>query len=311
MAARNFEIEKKIIVLIAEGLYPSKIATVLKVSTTLIIKHLKRLEREGILRSYGKCPKFYETTKKDFKPFKVNSSLPMNDGLNSDVKQPFISDKIRLHDFKVKIPIIKAGKIRLTPKKCKINNWVKEYYNVDLPTKATLEITTRSAIIHFHSTEIPRNMGFNRALVEFATKGIVAVVSYLGRSGYRMDLMNPRVISQHLAADAAKDIDNQVAESAVFKLNLSRPATTITGNLATEAAAWVDRSKGALEIETNDMLYEQALLEMPLRVIRVERGFSEYDKRLDLYDKNIKKHLAVLTKMSETLDAIKKANNRR
>ncbi|MDD3906485.1 MAG: helix-turn-helix domain-containing protein [Candidatus Omnitrophica bacterium] len=314
MAARNYEIEKRIMALVGEGLYPSKIANVLNVSTTLILKHLKRLEKEGRLESYGKCPKFYNLKDVAFKRCNVGFSLPMNgrfklrgktDGLKSQ-KKPLISDVIRLHDFKIKIPILQKGKMVLTSKKVEINNWVKEYYNLDLPTKATLEITTQSAIIHFHSTDIPRNMGFNRALVEFATRGMVAVVSYLGRHGYRLDLMNPRVISQHLAADTAEEIDKQVSEGTVFKINLNRPAATITGEMQAGAAAWVDRSKGALEIETNDIIYEQALLEMPMRLIRVERGYSEYDKRLNLYDMNIKKHLAVLGEMS---DALKEMRN--
>lgn len=309
MAARNYEIEKRIMALVGEGLYPSKIANVLHVSTTLIIKHLKRLEVEGAVESYGKCPKFYAVKDVAFKRCNVGFSLPMSgkraDGLNSDVnrrfKPPLISDTIRLHDFKIKIPILQKGKMVLTSKKVEINNWVKEYYNIDLPTKATLELTTKSAIIHFHTTDIPRNMGFNRALVEFATRGMVAVVSYLGRHGYRLDLMNPRVISQHLASDAAAEIDKQVSEGTVFKVNLNRPAATITGEMQAGAAAWVDRSKGALEIETNDLIYEQALLEMPLRLVRIERGYSEYDKRLNLYDMNIKKHLAVLGEMSAAL----------
>ncbi len=289
---------------VAEGVYPSRIAKALGTSPTLILRHLAYLEKEGKVKSFGKCPKFFEAIEADF-------SSPVRDYKNSGVKSPAFKNEIHLHDFKMKIPIRKHGYGMKNAKEVSINNWTKKYYKEDFPTKATLEITTKSAIIHFHGTTIPRSIGFNAAMVEFGTKGMVAIASMLGRNGYKLDLLNAKVISQHLAADTAEEIDKQIAQGTTFKLNLGRRAQAFTGPMAHQAAAWVDRSKGPLEIETNDSIYEQLLIEMPLRVARVERGFFEYDKRLNLYDKNIKKHLATLDDMRRAMRAIERGMRRR
>jgi hypothetical protein len=203
-------------------------------------------------------------------------SLPVHD--KKHVINPFFKDKISYHDFKIKLPIIKHGRLNKPDKEVQVNGWIKEFYNLELPVKITLEITTKSAILHFHSTELPRNSRFFAMLFSYAWKGTAGVVARLGQYGYKIDLMNAEVINQHIATQTNDATDKQVPNNSVVELGLNRKSKTITGTSETPAKAWIDKSKGKLEIETNDLLYEEKLLKMPetveemrLRLIKTER----------------------------------------
>lgn len=293
---RNYELEKKILELAKEGIYLTKIASLLNVPQSLIHRKIKLLEKEGFIESYGKCPKFYKVTKKDYSLY---SSLGVRKP-KSRHKKPLLQKMIRLHAYKLKIPILRRG--RLKTRKVDINNWTKEYAEIkDL--KVTLELTTKNAILHFHETDIPRRIGATRAIAEFSIKGSMAVCSYLGLRGFKLDLMNQKVISQHLASQTAEEIDQQIAEGTVIKKYFGRPAHAYTGEMQQEAAAWIDKSKGISEIETNDDIYEELLLEMPRTVALMKPALLGFD----VYNKNIKKHLNVLDEMSRTLKDIRNA----
>lgn len=258
---KNIELRMKLLELANKGLCQSAIAKELSVSPTAILKNFRRLEADGLIQIIKGRPTFYKLTDNG----RINLfSLHKKD-------KPFTENKISLHDFKLLIPIVKHGNFTLSSeKKVKINNWTKKYYNIELPTKLTLEITTKSAILHFKETQIPRSLGITRAISEFTMKGMVAVASMLGSHGFKLDLMNARVINQHIASKTAKEIDEQVPKSTVFKMGLNRQAETITGKMDAEATAWIDRSQTRLEIETNDLLYEEKLITMPLWVQSIE-----------------------------------------
>lgn len=268
---KNLELRKKLLELANKGLSQSNIAKELSVSPTAILKNFRRLEKDGLVNIIHGKPTFYKLTENGKLTL---SSLPVKD-------KPFLDKTISLHDFKVLIPILEHGKLTLDKKEVQINNWTKEYYNIDLPTKVTLEITTKSAILHFHETQIPRSLGATRAITEFAMKGMVAISSLLGSRGFKLDIMNARVISQHFATKTAKEIDEQVAKGTVFKVNMDRQASSISGNLKQEASAWVDRSEGKLEVETNDLTYEEQLIKMPIWVKEMRATITELNLKLD------------------------------
>lgn len=299
---RNKKDDERILNMLRSGMYASKIAGILKISRMGMSKKLKRMEDEGLIKSSGNYPKFYTVTNKAKSAKGLHLSPPVKATPTTSRKQPLTEQKIRLHDFKVKIPITTMGQKLKNEKTININNWVKRYYEGDLPVDAKLEITTKSAIIHFYETDIPRSLGFSKAISEFAISGCAAVASFLGLHGYKLDFQHPKVISQHLASKTSEEVDKQVAEGTTFKIMMSYNAKSITGDMTQTASAWVDKSKGLLEIETNDMLYEKMLLEMPLRMVRLQDYLTKFGENISKYDENISKHLEVLNKMEKSLD---------
>lgn len=309
MAKPNLVKRLKVLELVNQGLYLSNISKVLKVRPVSARKLIKKLEKEGYLKQITKYPAFYELTpkgrlvllRKSFKPTNFNQfSPPMSDRLKSSI---FTS--MNLHDFKVKIPILKKGKLLENTKKTKINNWVKEYLHLELPYPLTLEITTKSVILHFRKVELPKGIDFYQALFKFFTIGLVSVVSYLHTRGFRLDLFNLKVISQHIANQTNKDIDNRISDNTVVEVELNHIAKSVLGKeLGNKqgAKAWIDKSQNIAEVETNDLTYEENLILMPERIAKMESNLALFFYGMDKYNKNIELHLSVLKQIREEIN---------
>jgi hypothetical protein len=262
MTKRNNILENKIIELIKEGIYPSKISALLNISTTLVLRHLKYLEKEGKIKSYGKCPKFYKILIKE-NPNPENPSLCVRKLIHNTT----------IHDLKIKYSIIKKG-IKLKGKTIKVNNWEKTFIPLEGKPNITLELTTNSIIAHVHRFEMPSNMDFISAFSSILHEITAKITLFMNSKGYSINNRTPTIISQHIANDA-KDLDNEIANGAVFQINLNHKAKTPLGEMKQEAKAWVDKSGGLAEIETNDTIYEKELLEMPLKMAKMERTTRE------------------------------------
>ena len=185
-----------------------------------------------------------------------------------------------------------------------------------MPVQLTLEITTRSAILHYQSKELPRNARFYSELLKWYMIGIEAACSFLASHGWRGERLRAEVISQHIAQNPAKEIDKAVPDGSVVELKFDRKARAITGKMRQKARAWLDKSHDWTDIETNDMLYEQMLLSMPVSINRMvneskrqleiigKHSITEakYAHNIALYTNQIKKHLKVLDKMEKNQD---------
>ncbi len=177
----------------------------------------------------------------------------------------------------------------------------------------TLEFTTKNVIIHLKAKDLPFDIKsltiFQNELMRIIFK---AYFWLWDRLRIQVTPLEAQVIHQEIAnklnlpESLAENINN-------FELQLNRNAVALNdGKLDEKAKAWIDKSYG-LELETNDKLYEQALVEMPLATQEINKKMNfiveteyRFAKLVDKYTKNMDLHFDVLVEMRNTLRDIRK-----
>jgi len=214
-------------------------------------------------------------------------------------------NNISYHAVKIKIKIKKHGKIpddileklkengKYSEKRVK--NWVKRYFYFDAPIPLTAELTPRSLIIHLKEKQFKKTEFIEKSkkYIELAAQGVSHLFE---KHGYKFD-DDYKIIAQHIGAQTEKEIDEKIEAGTTVSVNLNRKALAHTGEMKQEATAWLDKSLGFAEIETNDLTYEEKLILMP-EIIH---------KALPLlvaYSRQVERHLEVLEQMSITLKNI-------
>jgi len=214
-------------------------------------------------------------------------------------------NNISYHAVKIKIKIKKHGEIpavvleRLKENgkysEKRVRNWIKRYFYFGSPIPLTAELTPRSLIIHLREKQFKKTEFIEKSkkYIELAAQG----VSHLFKKyGYILN-DDYKIIAQHIGSQTEKEIDEKIEPGKTVSVNLNRKALTHTGEMKQEATAWLDKSLGFAEIETNDLTYEEKLILMPEIV----------HKALPLlvaYSKQVERHLEVLEQMSTTLKNI-------
>lgn len=246
----------KILKLIHSGMYQKQIAEALKMRKNTLKYHIDKLLSFGFIEREFRSSfvKFRVTNKgKRFMNLKFNRS--------SKFSLRVRDASSRLHNLKIKFPILEDQDKGNWEKETPINNWIKKFSYIDLPVKITIEKTPTHIIAHFHQYETSRKM-FLTEFFSWVMRGTFYLYYYLIREkGIKIDVFSGEVINQHIAnhtPEHEKNVDKQMT----LEISLNRNAQSImkTNMLA---KAWIDRSEGPLEIETNDLLYEEKLLMMP------------------------------------------------
>jgi hypothetical protein len=214
-------------------------------------------------------------------------------------------NNISYHAVKIKIKIKKHGKIpdevieklkengKYSEKRVK--NWVKRYFYFETPIPLTVELTSRSLILHLKEKQFKKTefVEKSKEYIKLAAEGITNLFE---KYGYKLD-NEYKIIAQHIGSQTEKEIDEKIEPGKTISVNLNRKALAHTGEMKQEATAWLDKSLGFAEIETNDLTYEEKLILMPEIV----------HKALPLlvaYSKQVERHLEVLEQMSTTLKNI-------
>jgi len=79
-----------------------------------------------------------------------------------------------------------------------------------------------------------------------------------------------------------------IALGTKIEVDLGRKAESIHGEMKQEAKAWIDKSQGQAEIETNDLLYEEKLLLMPEKVFEIDEKLKELAEKYGVTQDMIK-----------------------
>jgi len=298
--------KKKLLKLADEGLSQQNIAKTLGCSPSTILRSFRKLEKEGVVEIIKGCPTFYKLIKKNKfsmgetkrnSPRRNTTQFSSSKNRRSDVT--FLQDCLYLHDYKVKFRIMRKG---IPPKGIiiKYHNWKANSYAFARPFKHKILLTTRSIIVFIYKTPLPRNMSYEQKIHNLTSMVDSIAANFAMKNGYGIDIIHSKVISQHISANPAKVIDENVPDQTVATLRLARHAKSVKGMLKEEAKAWVDKSSGLTDIESNDLAYERMLLELPIKVNLMERQFAAIGE----YTEQIRLHMAVQRETLRTLKSI-------
>lgn len=306
----------KILNMLNKNFYATQIARQLNISKQLVFYYICKAKKQNLIEKEFKTSYTqYKLTEKGQQflqhlkhMLKSKKTLTISERYLNTLR--FLSKKtnidirdIRMHNLVLKFKILKDYKLKDFKKSTEFNNWVKKYEIITYPFSITLEKTTKSIIAYFHLFETSKKTFFTD-LFKYVIRAIFYIQHYLEKEyGILIDILDGEVLRQHIS-NKKEEFNNVVDKKLTLDIGLGRLAKGIY-DCREEAKVWLDRSFNNVEIETNDLLYEENLLLMPERI-------SELNKKMEFiintqyeFSKNLKKHLKVLEKMNDTLDVIK------
>ncbi len=289
---RNFLLLYRILRRIQKGMYPSQIARQMRISKQLVSYYLKKAEKLNFVKEeFRSSFKYYVLTEegKQWLLEVKKSSLPVKE------------KSTRLHNLAIKFPIIKDNPEAKFERETPINNWVKQYSVVTFPIGITIEKTTKSIIVYFHQFETKKPM-FLDEFYSWVLRGIYYVYYYLMKEkGIQIDIFQGEIIREHIANESP-EFNDRISKRRTVEISLGRKAKAIFPAQFI-AKAWIDRSLGNVEIETNDMIYEEKLLLMPELVYEFSKKFLP---AIELLAQQINLHLEVQHQQLEAIKELRK-----
>jgi len=252
---KSFTLAYRILLRIKKGMYQEQIARQLKLPTQNIYYHIRKLEKKGYIKSILRTSSKIYTITEEGKEFL--KSIKQSKKFSLSVKEK----NTRLHNLSIKFPILKDNPHATFDRKTSINNWVKKYTTITFPVGITIEKTPRHVIAHFHQFQT-RQKRFATDFFTHVFRGVNYVYYYLiKQKRIKIDPYNATIIRQHIAVESP-EYNGKIPSNRTAELNLKRSASSV---LPTNfmAKAWLDKSLGNVDIETNDFVYEEKLLQMP------------------------------------------------
>lgn len=303
----------RILLRIKKGLYSDEIARQIRMKKGSVSRFIKKLEEfnyiSRVLRS--NCV-IYEVTPKGHAW--MNDYKMARSGKNTNSSLSMKEKNTRLHNLAVKFPILKDNKEAKFDKKVEINNWTKQYSTLSYPMGMTLEKTTKSVIVYFHQFQTTQEM-FLSDFYNWVFKGTYYVYYYLMKQGITIDIFSGEIIREHIANESP-ELNDRIPKNKTVEVGLDRKARAIfPANFM--AKAWLDRSMGDVDIETNDMIYQEKLLLMPENIHSMRQDLENLGPTLQALTQQINLHLQVqedtrkvLAEMSKTLKVMRKGGKK-
>ncbi len=295
--SKSYTLLHRILTRLGQGLYPTQIATQLNVRKQNVFHYIYRLENHKyIQRDFRDVFLRYSLTEKGRK-FLVF--------LAQDRKSPKSSlyvkeSNIRSHNLGIKLRILRDNpdadfSNELNYGTNPANRG--KMFTITFPIPMTVEKYTKHMVIDFHKFYTKPTTFMNDFYLRM-WKGVWYISEYMKRKyDIRVDALEPEIIRFHLANERP-DMNDKVKERAMVKVNLKRKSRVIFPT-DMDAKAWLDRSQGNVEIETNDTLYEEKMLLMPENVDRIGQYLVDQNKIMNTFSKNIAKHNIAIIKIGE------------
>ncbi len=263
---RRLTLRRKVFVLVLEKLTQAEINNILArdgISKQSVSKALKAMERAGwVIQSDQKYPKIWIPT--------LHGREEVN---RASLRLSAARTLSRVEHFQIKFPLLHPERPDTVQwdsiKPDGFNRWFRKYVSLEWPHEIRIERTTKSIIFHVHQKHLPRDRTFFTALAQFTAK--ILIYGRLWLQNHNIEVGDEEVISQEIGNDAP-EYDDKVDPKTKVTMSLGRQAESILGPMRTRedspiaAKAWIDRSHGVVEMETNDLRYAEKLIMMPERI---------------------------------------------
>lgn len=251
----------KILLLMKNGAYARSVSRQLNLPESTTKNQIYRLLKLGLIE------KGIKTSAQFYKTNMHGLEYISRYGVQLHGYRRRIEGKGRIHRLNLRCKIAKDNKnARFKQVNEKFLNWMPEYDRKNFPIGITFLRTPQTIILQFHEFETEKRT-YLTDFFSYVLKGCFFAFRYL-KDTYGIEIDIPeRVTDQHLVNEAPEQ-DGKLDKRLTVEKELGRKARSlIETNM--DGKAWIDRSKGMPEIETNDLLYEELLLSMPETVSRL------------------------------------------
>lgn len=288
----------KLLVMIKNGAYAAQISRQLKEPESTIKSRLKSLERRHMIAvDFKSCFKVYKLTAKGYRVLK-SLSFYYSDENSRHLRQ----SNARAHKLSILCPIVKDNpNARFEKINKRFSNWMPQYCRVTFPVGLTFLKTPKNIIIKFHEFE-SEGRTYLTDFLGHVLKGCFYAARFL-KDKYGIEIDIPEKITDQHLVNEAPEYSERIDDKMTTEIDLNRETKSLLVTKG-KAKAWIDRSKGMPEIETNDLLYEEKLLMMPENV---DRMAGEFMAALDDFRKEIRLHLEATREWKDTAKEIRNA----
>ncbi|RLG58993.1 hypothetical protein DRN87_06105 [Candidatus Geothermarchaeota archaeon] len=138
-------------------------------------------------------------------------------------------------------------------------------------------------------------------LLSHVFRDLYKAISYLYNIGIVVDLDSIKQVNQEYAFNHGYLDDVLRGRPKKARVELDRDARGLFNKLDQKAKAWIDRSYGDLEIETNDLEYARRLLLMPEIIYNLDKKLAPI---LEELSNQIRLHLEVEERTLSTLEKL-------
>jgi len=266
----------------------SKIAASLGYSKSRMSEILNILEEKGFVKSISKKPRIVMLTNKGRKLIDRNE--------NSMGNIWYLVGLRRLEKFVFICKVVFRG-FDFEGFRGRWVDWGNGsgYYNLRFDLGSIRVFRDGKAVIYLSRLDPSRYSSLYAAVFD----GLYHAVSYLYSIGIVVDWTTLKQVDQEVVFDQS-DYDNLVKKGK-YSVDLARKAEGILNYLDNNAKAWLDRSMGPLEIETNDLEYTRRLLLMPEIIYNLDKKLAPI---LEELSNQIRLHLEVEERTLSTLEKL-------
>lgn|GEM_PF-5875168 len=286
---RNISLFRKIIKELEKWNYQSEVAKRLKIKKQLCWYYVKKAEKLGLIRKeYRTSIAVYEVLPIWKEVEKIILELLKSKNTTLRVKS------VRTHNLAVKFPILQDNPGAKFEREVKVNGWVKRLDFVTSPIRMTVEKTPRNVILYFHEFSVDP-ADFLTYMFRYVLKGVLLAYEHLRKKGIKINIWEGEVIREHISNEIPS-LNSLIPKTRTVEVKLGRKARSIYP-FDEEGRVWIDRSGGNVEVETNDLLYEEKLLLIPERVDEIpylRREVEEVKKEIQEINSKLSKIEAVV-----------------
>jgi hypothetical protein len=288
---------RQVAILLIAGKRKAEIARDLRMSKQNVQNYASRLESSRIIERGPRTSFLPYKEGKNFQEF-IQSKTQVKD-FEEGVPQPpsFFKPNVRIHDHRFVIPIKEeapppAGFWQFSKGKRRYR-----FHLSKSQGKITIENSGGNIKIYIQEKELPMRPSFRKESKLATEKTLLEVIELLHEAGLNLRISELQEVHLHSASEMDKG-KGAIDPKKTTEMELGRNAEGDLQEIPTEAKAWIDRSKGQPELETNDLAYQEKLVMMPEFVCQI----AEQMKQNSDFAKNIELHLQV---ERETKDALK------
>jgi len=267
----------EVLKLIEEGLTVSQIAKKIGLSISRTSEILKKLYIEGYIQPVSRYPRLYKLTHKGryFLRF-------------SDLHGGTLRWFWRVENLRFSCKVVFRGFDFMGFR----DRWVdwgngSGFYNLRVDDVSIQVFRNGFALII-----LPRYENIESSdLLSHVFRDLYKAISYLYNIGIVVDLDSIKQVNQEYAFNHGYLDDVLRGRPKKARVELDRDARGLFNKLDQKAKAWIDRSYGDLEIETNDLEYARRLLLMPEIIYNLDKKLAPI---LEELSNQIRLHLEVM-----------------
>jgi len=286
----------KILLLLKNKHYGASISRMLKIPQRTVSYKINKMIDSGFIKlSIEDGGKFYDITEKGEKFLKnrhssIHRQLSRYGGGNS---------KTRMHRLNVKFDIIKDNPGAIFDTENNLKNWIQKYTRISYPIGVTIQKNPKSIVLMFHTFESTTTRTMSD-FMNYVLKGITITYHILkSKYGITIDFMSGEIIDQHIANERP-DLKDKIDNNKTTTVNLNRKLSGLFKSKM-DAKAWIDFSEGLPDIETNDLQYEEKLIEMPENIDVIRNQLRGYAPRMLAIENTMLYIASSINKLSENM----------